>query len=64
MIGSAPFLLPAGVIVPDSGTPPSMTNFSRGIDLDRLGYADVLRPDSRVAGGVRSVVCEGPWEVS
>jgi hypothetical protein len=44
------------VIVPDSGTPPSMTNFSRGIDLDRLGYADVLRPDSRVAGGVRSDV--------
>jgi hypothetical protein len=56
MIGSAPFLLPAGVIVPDSGTPPSMTNFSRGIDLDRLGYADVLRPDRRVAGGVRSDV--------
>ena len=28
-IGSAPFLLPAAVIVPDSGTPPSMTNFSR-----------------------------------
>src|SRR5947209_8675540 len=27
-IGSAPFLLPAGVIVPDSGTPPSITNFS------------------------------------
>ncbi len=27
-IGSAPFLLPAGTIVPDSGTPPSMTNFS------------------------------------
>ena len=27
-IGSAPFLFPAGTIVPDSGTPPSMTNFS------------------------------------
>ena len=27
-IGSAPFLLPAGTIVPESGTPPSMTNFS------------------------------------
>ena len=27
-IASAPFLLPAGVIVPDRGTPPSMTNFS------------------------------------
>jgi hypothetical protein len=28
-------LLPAGVIVPDSGTPPWMTNFSTGIDLAR-----------------------------
>ena len=27
-IGRAPFLLPAGTIVPDSATPPSMTNFS------------------------------------
>ena len=27
-IGSAPFLLPAGWTVPESGTPPSMTNFS------------------------------------
>ena len=64
MIGSAPFLLPAGVIVPDSGTPPSMTNFSRGIDLDRLGYADVLRPDSRVAGGVRIGRLRRPVEAS
>ena len=31
-IGSAPFLFPAAVIVPDSGTPPSMTNFSSLID--------------------------------
>src|SRR5919107_4320462 len=29
-IGRAAFLLPAGVTVPDSGTPPSMTNFSMG----------------------------------
>ena len=28
--GSAAFLLPAGTTVPDSGTPPSMTNFSMG----------------------------------
>ena len=28
--GSAAFLLPAGTIVPESGTPPSMTNFSTG----------------------------------
>ncbi len=27
-IGSAPFLFPAAVIVPDNGTPPSITNFS------------------------------------
>src|SRR6478609_5190803 len=27
-MGSAAFLLPAGAIVPDSGTPPSITNFS------------------------------------
>ncbi len=31
-IGSAPFLLPAAVIVPHRGTPPSMTNFSSLID--------------------------------
>ena len=31
-IGSAPFLLPAAVMVPDSGTPPSITNFSSLID--------------------------------
>src|SRR3954469_10033806 len=29
-IGSAAFLLPAGVTLPGSGTPPSMTNFSMG----------------------------------
>src|SRR4051794_11391842 len=29
-IGSAAFLLPAGVTLPESGTPPSMTNFSMG----------------------------------
>ena len=28
--GSAAFLFPAGTTVPDSGTPPSMTNFSMG----------------------------------
>ncbi len=27
-IGRAPFLLPAGTIVPDSGAPPWMSNFS------------------------------------
>ena len=27
-MGRAAFLLPAGTTVPDSGTPPSMTNFS------------------------------------
>ena len=27
-MGRAPFLLPAGTIVPDSAMPPSMTNFS------------------------------------
>src|SRR5271154_453265 len=30
-IGSAPFLFPAGTIVPDSGAPPSMTNFSMSL---------------------------------
>src|SRR5205814_10646243 len=46
-IGSAPFLLPAGVIVPDSGTPPSITNFSTGIDPDCV---DGGREPPRVAG--------------
>ncbi len=36
-IGSAPFLLPAGTIVPDSGTPPSITNFSIGSREVRCG---------------------------
>ena len=34
-IGSAPFLLPAGTIVPDSGTPPSITNFSISVAASR-----------------------------
>ena len=38
---SAPFLLPAGVIVPDRGTPPSITNFSIG---GRSVPARVARP--------------------
>src|SRR3954454_23579618 len=29
-MGRAPFLFPAGTTVPESGTPPSMTNFSMG----------------------------------
>ena len=36
-IGSAPFLFPAGTIVPDSGTPPSMTNFSMSFGRRRAG---------------------------
>ena len=37
--GSAAFLLPAGTTVPDSGTPPSMTNFSmRGGGRTGVGY--------------------------
>src|SRR3954471_20730757 len=37
-MGRAPFLLPAGTIVPDNGVPPSMTNFSiRGAVRGRPG---------------------------
>src|ERR687890_758589 len=36
-IGRAPFLLPAGTIVPDSAVPPSMTNFSIGGRLPATG---------------------------
>ena len=43
-IGSAPFLLPAGTIVPLSGTPPSMTNFSIGIGEGTGSLAAVRRP--------------------
>jgi hypothetical protein len=32
-MGSAPFLFPAGTIVPESGTPPSITNFCMGCQL-------------------------------
>jgi hypothetical protein len=39
--GSAAFLFPAGSMVPESGTPPSMTNFSMGMGAEaargRLG---------------------------
>ena len=38
-IGSAPFLLPAGTIVPDNGTPPWMTNFSMSEGLRGSGDA-------------------------
>src|ERR1019366_5432607 len=34
-IGRAPFLFPAGTIVPESGAPPSMTNFSMSCVRDR-----------------------------
>ena len=30
-IGSAPFLFPAGTMVPESGAPPSITNFSMSL---------------------------------
>ena len=36
-MGSAPFLLPAGVIVPESAVPPSMTNFSMSWGLPATG---------------------------
>ena len=36
-IGRAPFLLPAGTIVPDSAVPPSMTNFSMSECLPATG---------------------------
>ena len=36
-IGSAPFLFPAAVIVPESGAPPSITNFSSVIDPAVVG---------------------------
>jgi len=41
-IGSAPFLLPAGTIVPDSGTPPSMTNFSMSSGRRRRPHRGTL----------------------
>ena len=51
-IGSAPFLFPAGPIVPDSGTPPSITNFSISRSLRRnlspRGHVDVARGDAHV----------------
>ena len=37
-IGSAPFLFPAGTIVPESGTPPSMTNFSMSLRRRARGH--------------------------
>jgi hypothetical protein len=44
-------LFPAGVIVPDSGTPPSMTNFSSGIDLAWGWVRSWGRVSFSVAGG-------------
>ena len=40
-IGRAPFLFPAGTMVPDNGTPPSMTNFS-------MSFARGRRPQKGV----------------
>jgi hypothetical protein len=39
------------VIVPDSGTPPSITNFSSGIDL---AWVDCVRAPFSVAAGPTS----------
>ena len=44
-IGSAAFLFPAGTIVPDSGTPPWMTNFSMSFGRGPLGNGDPLTRD-------------------
>jgi hypothetical protein len=43
-------LFPAGVIVPESGTPPSMRNFSKEIDLAAMGCG---RSSGRLAAGLR-----------
>src|SRR5918997_4934271 len=53
-IGSAPFLLPAGTIVPDRAMPPSMTNFSIGRRLpatgaEPKGWARVTAMSSRIS---------------
>src|SRR3954469_11546369 len=58
-IGSAAFLLPAGVTLPDSGTPPSMTNFSMG------GSALSNRPGrwARVTTMPREISREEAWDL-
>src|SRR3954452_1604593 len=47
-IGRAAFLLPAGSIVPDSGTPPSITNFSiaAGAGRGTTLFAQLARDDA------------------
>src|SRR4051812_30918059 len=58
-IGSAAFLLPAGVTLPDSGTPPSMTNFSMG------GSALSNRPGrwARVTTMPREISRDEAWDL-
>ena len=66
-MGSAPFLLPAGTIVPDRGTPPSITNFSIGgrsvpcrVGGTVLGVGAAFWFQTRVSsGGQRSPVGRG-----
>ena len=66
-IGSAPFLLPAGTIVPDNGTPPWMTNFSMSEGLRRTagtggtsrGCRRALSQGNSHAGDFRAT-CAGP----
>src|ERR1700758_2571996 len=55
-IGSAPFLFPGAVMVPDSGTPPSMTNFSSLIDPAEVvgGWAPVSLAGDGGRGGTPS----------
>ncbi len=45
-IGRAPFLFPAAAIVPDSGAPPSMTNFSMSLGRRRWATIGPLTPRS------------------
>src|SRR5437763_8088144 len=60
-MGSAAFLLPAGTTVPDSGAPPSMTNFSmRG---RRFGGAEPAAPErwARVTAMALEISREASW---
>ncbi len=63
MSGRAPFLLPAGTIVPDSGTPPSMMNFSMVRGLPRPGATPGLRRSARLTAMSPTLSRDEAWSL-
>src|SRR5919198_6580433 len=63
MSGSAAFLFPAGTTVPDSGTPPSMMNFSMAGRARRMRIREGARRSARVTAMPSEISREEAWNL-